>query len=128
MIRMRIGKYPRCKTSLRTHTLERSRIIKGAQMLQQHDPGTDHNTLPERVSLSIPEFCRRNSISKSLFYKLRRQGLGPRVMTVGERQLISVVAELDWQREREAVVYKPRRRDKAIAASVTKRTGRQAIG
>jgi hypothetical protein len=36
-----------------------------------------------------------------MYYKLDHQGLGPRVMRVGTRALISKEAAADWRRERE---------------------------
>jgi hypothetical protein len=51
-----------------------------------------------RSSFTKAEFCQRNAISIALFYKLRKQGRGPREM-LGR---ITADAEKDWQREREA--------------------------
>jgi hypothetical protein len=51
---------------------------------------------------TIPEFCAEHRISRPLYYKLRKAGLGPRIMRVGEKPLISVEAAADWRREREA--------------------------
>jgi len=44
----------------------------------------------------------RNRISRGFFYKLLKQGNGPRVMRPGGRTLISAEAERDWHRELEA--------------------------
>src|SRR5215207_1476310 len=55
----------------------------------------------ERV-LSIPDFCERNNISRSFFYKLRQRGIAPRTMHVDGRVLISPEAERDWRLDREA--------------------------
>jgi predicted DNA-binding transcriptional regulator AlpA len=52
-----------------------------------------------RSSFTKREFCQRNAISVAWFYKLRAQGKAPREMDVGR---ISVDAERDWIREREA--------------------------
>jgi len=51
---------------------------------------------------SSPQFCARNNISRSFFYKLRKAGKAPRTMRVGGRQIISPDAERDWRCEREA--------------------------
>jgi hypothetical protein len=56
----------------------------------------------EQDTFSIPEFCLRNGISSALFFKLARQGGGPRVMRVGRRTLITKEAAVAWRREREA--------------------------
>jgi len=58
-------------------------------------------------SFSIVEFCRRNSISRSHYYGMRKLGIGPREMRVLSRVLITKAAETDWQREREAVTGQP---------------------
>jgi hypothetical protein len=56
----------------------------------------------EQDAFSIPEFCLRNGISSALFFKLARQGGGPRVMRVGRRTLITKEAAVAWRRERES--------------------------
>jgi predicted DNA-binding transcriptional regulator AlpA len=55
-----------------------------------------------RLALSIPEFCTAHGISEGLFYKLKRQGEGPREMKVGRRTLISFESAAEWRRAREA--------------------------
>lgn len=40
-------------------------------------------------------------ISEDFFYKLKRQGHGPRLMKVGRRTLISLASADEWRRERE---------------------------
>jgi hypothetical protein len=80
----------------------------------------------DRAAWSIVEFCERNGLSRSMFYRLKRLGIGPRIMTVGERQLISVAAEREWQLEREQAAYEPRRRDEAIEKSVEARAKKKA--
>ena len=42
-----------------------------------------------RLALSIPEFCEAHGISEGFFYKLKKQGKGPREMKVGARTLIT---------------------------------------
>ena len=54
-----------------------------------------------RLALSIPEFCVAIGISEDFFYKLKRQGHGPRLMKVGRRTLISLASADEWRRERE---------------------------
>lgn len=53
-------------------------------------------------AISVAEFCRRFSISRSHFYVLQKQGRGPRVFKIGSRTLISNAAGADWVRELEA--------------------------
>ena len=55
-----------------------------------------------RLALSIPEFCKAHSISEAFFYKLKKQGEGPRKMKVGARTLISFESAAEWRRAREA--------------------------
>jgi hypothetical protein len=52
-------------------------------------------------ALSISQFCVRNNISRSFFYKLKKHGKGPRIMEVDGRRMISPEAERDWRVERE---------------------------
>jgi len=54
-----------------------------------------------KKSLSIPEFCEQENISKSLFYKLLKQGIAPRIMKVGRRTLISIEAATEWRNDME---------------------------
>jgi hypothetical protein len=56
----------------------------------------------ERDAFSIPEFCRRNGFGPGLYFKIARDGRGPRVMRVGRRTLISREAAEEWRRAREA--------------------------
>jgi predicted DNA-binding transcriptional regulator AlpA len=53
--------------------------------------------------LSIKEFCADHGISRSFFYKLIQQGLGPRLTKLGARTLVSAEAAADWRRSLEAV-------------------------
>jgi hypothetical protein len=55
-----------------------------------------------RAAFSISEFCDAHGISRGMFYKLARQGIGPRTMRVGTRTLVSVEAAAEWRRTREA--------------------------
>jgi hypothetical protein len=52
-----------------------------------------------RSAFRKKEFCERNGISLAYFYLLRSQGRGPREMSIGR---VTLDAERDWQREREA--------------------------
>jgi predicted DNA-binding transcriptional regulator AlpA len=55
----------------------------------------------EKQALSIPEFCAAHGLSRSFYFILRKDGLGPREMRVGGRVLISREAAADWRRDRE---------------------------
>jgi hypothetical protein len=63
----------------------------------------------EATSFTLKNFLARNHLSESQYHKLRRQGRGPRVMSVGSCGVrISRQAELDWivARETEAEAAK----------------------
>jgi hypothetical protein len=51
---------------------------------------------------SVQEFCERHRISRPFFYKLLAQGLGPRVLRLGSRTLVTREAAAAWRAEREA--------------------------
>jgi predicted DNA-binding transcriptional regulator AlpA len=55
----------------------------------------------EAKSLSIKNFCLAHGISRTTFYNLVKQNLGPRLMKVGKRTLISVEAAAEWRRQME---------------------------
>jgi hypothetical protein len=56
----------------------------------------------EAASFKLKKFLTRNDLSDSQYHKLRRQGRGPRVMSVGSCGVrISRQAELDWIAARE---------------------------
>ena len=50
---------------------------------------------------TIGEFCKRQRISKPLYYKIRGLGLGPKEMRFAGVVRISHAAESDWQKARE---------------------------
>ena len=54
-----------------------------------------------RLALSIREFCDAHGISEGFFYKLKKQGEGPREMKVGARTLITFESAAEWRRARE---------------------------
>lgn len=55
-----------------------------------------------RAAFSVAEFCREHGISRGLFYRLLREGRGPRVIKAGRRTLISREAAEQWRRRMEA--------------------------
>lgn len=63
--------------------------------------GADNAPAP-RLAMTIEEFCDFFRITEGFFYKLKKQGLGPREMKIGARTLISVEAAVEWGREHEA--------------------------
>jgi predicted DNA-binding transcriptional regulator AlpA len=72
-----------------------------------HPPSTtqtaaDTRSRVDRRASSIDEFCIAHGISRAMFYKIRKQGRAPRIMTVGSRQLISDEAAAEWRQSMEA--------------------------
>ncbi len=53
------------------------------------------------ATYSVAEFCREHGISRGLFYRLLREGRGPRVIKAGRRTLISREAAEEWRRRME---------------------------
>jgi hypothetical protein len=53
------------------------------------------------AAYSIREFCTAHRISLDHYYKQQRLGLGPTVMRVGHRSLISFESAGEWRRARE---------------------------
>lgn len=56
-----------------------------------------------KPTYTVNEFCEAHgSMSRTFFYKLIKEGKGPRLMKIGGRTLISQEAAADWRREIEA--------------------------
>jgi transposase-like protein len=55
-----------------------------------------------KIIYSVTEFCREHGISRGLFYRLVREGLGPRVAKAGRRTLITAEAAAEWRHRMEA--------------------------
>lgn len=64
-------------------------------------PGHSNATL-EPDAYSVDEFCTRHRISRTLFYKMKSEGLMPATFKLGTRVLISREAAAAWRRAREA--------------------------
>ena len=47
---------------------------------------------------SIKAFCDAHSISKNLFYKLKKSGYAPKMIAVGARRLVTEEAAAAWRR------------------------------
>jgi len=52
-------------------------------------------------SYTVEEFCEMHRISKALFYKLRREGNGPKVLKIGTRTIITSEYNAEWVRRME---------------------------
>jgi len=53
-------------------------------------------------AFGISTFCKRNDISRALYYKLEKQGKAPRSFKAGRRKLITPEAEREWHKEMES--------------------------
>jgi hypothetical protein len=53
------------------------------------------------AAYTIKEFCFAHRISVDHYFKQQRKGLGPRVMRVGSRSLISFESARAWRHARE---------------------------
>lgn len=53
--------------------------------------------------MTIPEWCDKHRISRSMFYKLRNAGRGPRVNKIGRRTTISALADAEWSTRMEQI-------------------------
>ena len=56
---------------------------------------------------SVPEFCTDNGVSRSLFYRLVKEGRGPRLTKVARRTLISSEAAAEWRSRMEQETEQP---------------------
>lgn len=55
------------------------------------------DTENRRRAFTVEEFCEAYRISRAIFYALRQQGKGPRIMNVGRRTPISEEAAREWR-------------------------------
>ena len=56
---------------------------------------------PAPAVFTVKGFCAAHEISKVAFYDLLKKGIGPRIMKVGTRTLISLEAAAEWRRRME---------------------------
>jgi hypothetical protein len=55
-----------------------------------------------REAYGVVEFAQAHGVSRAHLYNLWRDGVGPKVMRVGRRTLISKEAAAAWRRQMEA--------------------------
>ena len=60
----------------------------------------------EKQAYSVVGFCKAHEISRGLFYLQHKQGLGPKLMKIGRRTLISAEAAREWRRRMESLYEK----------------------
>jgi hypothetical protein len=56
----------------------------------------------DRACFTVAEFCDAHRISRAKLYQLWKAGIGPRVLRIGSKVIITCEAAADWRREREA--------------------------
>ena len=54
-----------------------------------------------KKSFNVNEFCFQENISRSMFYKILKLGLGPKILKVGRRTLITEQSASDWRKKME---------------------------
>jgi hypothetical protein len=81
----------------------------------------DLAVIVHKSAFSRAEFCARNGICLATFNNYLRDGVGPVVMRVGQRVLISAEAEAAWKRklEQQPLPQRGRRRKEEAAAAVS---------
>lgn len=52
-------------------------------------------------AMTIPEFCAAWNISPQMYWKLQRQGKGPRTMKIGSCVRITPEASEEWGRDQQ---------------------------
>jgi hypothetical protein len=57
---------------------------------------------PPPAAYSIKQFAAAHGISLSTYFKLQREGLGPKEMKVLGRKMISLESAAAWRRARES--------------------------
>ena len=55
------------------------------------------------AAFSVKDFCASHSISRSMFYKLVKEGRAPRLLKLGTRTLVSAEAAAKWRQGLEGV-------------------------
>jgi hypothetical protein len=55
----------------------------------------------EPLAFSIAEFALLHGISQDHYFRLARAGLGPKIMKIGARTLVSAESAAEWRAQRE---------------------------
>jgi len=71
-------------------------------ILAEHSPPYGVMPADGAAAFTVDGFCRSHHVSRSKLYQMWREGIGPRIMRIGAKVLISTEAAADWRREREA--------------------------
>jgi hypothetical protein len=57
--------------------------------------------MDEQDAYTIEQFIRRHPMSRALYYKQQAAGLGPKIMKIGNKTLISKEAAAEYRRKME---------------------------
>jgi predicted DNA-binding transcriptional regulator AlpA len=58
--------------------------------------------MSDKAAFKIREFCQAHGLSESIYYEMKREGLGPREMRIGSSGVrISQEAAAEWRRKME---------------------------
>jgi len=52
-------------------------------------------------TITVDEFCKNEKISRAMFYKLKKQGLAPKILKIGRLTRITESAVIDWHKKME---------------------------
>jgi len=70
--------------------------------------------LSERNAYTVAQWCAAWNLSRSTFYSMQRKGVGPEMLYVGNRALVTVEADRAWaEKMRAASAVAPRGRPAA---------------
>lgn len=50
-------------------------------------------------AFTIQQFCNAHSISRALFYKLIKEGTGPRIAKLGRKRIITRESAAEWRKQ-----------------------------
>jgi predicted DNA-binding transcriptional regulator AlpA len=83
---------------MRYGSLHRNILAEEHNMSATPYPLMKRDPLP-KLALTISEFCETHGISEAFYYRLQREGHGPRTMRVGGRRLISLEEAARWRQQ-----------------------------
>jgi hypothetical protein len=71
-------------------------------MSLEHSPARESG----RAAFTVAEFCEAHRISRTKLYQLWQVGLGPKVIRIGAKLIISTEAATEWRRSLENAARK----------------------
>lgn len=61
---------------------------------------------PHKIVYSVQEFCDAHQVGRNLFYKMLAAGIGPKILKLGRRTLITHEAAACWRQKMENQSYR----------------------